>query len=196
MSFWTPEMAEAASTSREVATMSEAITDEAVAAGAERLRMDGHSMLGCGSLASSEDTVRSILEAASPLLALGGIQMVDVAAEARDAYGEHANEIAGRELPDHEWRFELSFRGPGTTGKATMHHGATADDVQAYIAMMRAEGREVELARPMPTREQIAKSWFERGQKTTLVPRTWERAPEWMRRTPYEIADWVLGLLS
>lgn len=47
------------------------IPDKAVEAGAERLRMDGHSMLGCGSLSSSEDTVRGILEAAGPYLTGG-----------------------------------------------------------------------------------------------------------------------------
>lgn len=64
------------------------------------------------------------------------ISMVDIAAEAREMYGEHADEIAGRKLPEHEWRFELRFR---NGGRASMHFGATADDLQAYIEYLERE---------------------------------------------------------
>jgi len=103
------------------------IPDEAVSAGAERLRVDGHSMLGCGTLASSEDTVRGILEAAAPLL--GPRPLLD-----RD---EVASAIV-----------EAAVAFAGSRG--------TPDDCNA--AVVPALESVVEMARPMPTREQIART--------------------------------------
>lgn len=58
------------------------------------------------------------------------ITLVDIAAECREVYGERADEVANRKLPEHEWRFELKFD-DGT--EATLHVGATAADVAAYL---------------------------------------------------------------
>lgn len=59
------------------------------------------------------------------------IWLVDLAAEARKAYGEQANEIVGRELPEHDWRFEM-IRSDGS--RVTFAAGATAEYVATYDA--------------------------------------------------------------
>lgn len=59
------------------------------------------------------------------------IKLIDVAAEARKLYGPRVNEVVGQDLPETDYRFELRF---GDGRRTTMHAGATADDVVAYMA--------------------------------------------------------------
>jgi hypothetical protein len=68
------------------------------------------------------------------------IALVDVAAEAREMYGDAVHEIAP-DLPEHDWRFHVSWdRGEITTeneqitdGRTTFHVGATAGHVAAML---------------------------------------------------------------
>lgn len=59
------------------------------------------------------------------------IRLVDVAAEAREMYGDNADYIAGRTLPEHEWRFEVTT---GSGARCSFHLGATAEHIAAYLA--------------------------------------------------------------
>jgi len=65
-------------------------------------------------------------------------QLVNTAAEARAMFGgaEQANYIAGRQLPDEEWRWVIDFPDGGRT---TLWVGATEADVAAEIANWRPE---------------------------------------------------------
>lgn len=69
------------------------------------------------------------------------IGLVDIAAEAREMYGEDADKIAGRKLPEHEWRFEVTFP---DGSRATMHYEASAAHVQAYVERWETEHPEEE----------------------------------------------------
>lgn len=76
-------------------------------------------------------------EGAPPVSTQPTIRLVDVAAQARELLGDAADDIAragGRRgaLPTHDWRFELDLPNAAT---ATMHAGATARDVAAYLAL-------------------------------------------------------------
>jgi hypothetical protein len=57
------------------------------------------------------------------------IRIVDVAAQARKMYGAKADYVAGRPLPEHDWRLEANTP---TGGEITFSRGATAEDVAAY----------------------------------------------------------------
>lgn len=61
--------------------------------------------------------------------------LVDVAAQARETFGEEgAAFLAGRPLPDHDWRFEIRYETrTGGAGQITMSRGATAGQVAALI---------------------------------------------------------------
>jgi hypothetical protein len=64
------------------------------------------------------------------------IRVVDVAARAREMYGDQAAFVAGRPLPEHDYRFEaVSITGANVTFGAT----ATA----AYVAVWLAERGEL-----------------------------------------------------
>lgn len=68
------------------------------------------------------------------------IALVDVAAQARQMYGDKAAEICPG-LPEHDWRFHVSWdNGQITTeneqttdGRATFHVGATAEHVAELL---------------------------------------------------------------
>jgi hypothetical protein len=68
------------------------------------------------------------------------IGLVDVVAEAVEMYGgrESAEAIVGRELPDRDWRFEITYRG---RSPFAMFQGATAEQVVTLINRDREEGR-------------------------------------------------------
>lgn len=57
------------------------------------------------------------------------ITLIDQAKSARQLYGDKAEFIAGRPLPEHEYRFQATTP---TGGEICFHRGATADDVAAY----------------------------------------------------------------
>lgn len=58
------------------------------------------------------------------------IRVVDVAAQAREAFGSHAEAIAGRPLPEHDFRFEAVT---ATGAQVTFHAGATAEHIATYL---------------------------------------------------------------
>lgn len=59
------------------------------------------------------------------------LQVVDVAAQAREMYGnEAASFIAGRQLPEHDFRFEVLTI---TGAQITFHADATAEDIAKYL---------------------------------------------------------------
>jgi hypothetical protein len=57
------------------------------------------------------------------------VTVIDVADSARQLYGDNADYIAGRKLPEHDYRF--SAQTP-TGGEITFNAGATAEDIAAY----------------------------------------------------------------
>lgn len=57
------------------------------------------------------------------------VTVIDQADSARQLFGDHADYIAGRPLPEHEYRFVAKTP---TGGEITFHLGATAEDVAAY----------------------------------------------------------------
>lgn len=59
------------------------------------------------------------------------IKLVDVAASAREMFGAAADEIAGRRLPEHDWRFEVTT---AAGARISFHSDATAEHVAAYLA--------------------------------------------------------------
>lgn len=59
------------------------------------------------------------------------ITVIDVAMDARMLWGDKADYVAGRILPDHDYRFELRYP---DGARATMHVGAMAGDVAADVA--------------------------------------------------------------
>lgn len=61
------------------------------------------------------------------------IALIDISDTARRMYGslEKASAIYGRPIPVHDYRLHITF---ADGAEATMHHGATADDVAAYLA--------------------------------------------------------------
>jgi hypothetical protein len=61
-----------------------------------------------------------------PIITVG---IIDTAAQARLLYGDNADYIAGRKLPEHEYRLNATTP---TGGTVTFHSGATAEDVAAY----------------------------------------------------------------
>jgi hypothetical protein len=73
------------------------------------------------------------------------IALIDVVATARTLYGGDADRVAGYPLPEHDWRFHVSWdRGKLTTGheqasdgRVTFHGGATAEYVAEYLARER-----------------------------------------------------------
>lgn len=58
------------------------------------------------------------------------VQIIDVAARARALFGDDADLIAGRPLPDHEYRFVASTPAGGTV---TFAVGATAEHVMQHL---------------------------------------------------------------
>lgn len=69
----------------------------------------------------------------TPAPAAGGsphIRVVDVVAQAREIFGDRVEELAGRPLPESDLRLEVVLPG----ARATLHAGATAEDVAAYLA--------------------------------------------------------------
>lgn len=59
------------------------------------------------------------------------IRIVDVAARARELFGDQADYIAGRPLPEHDYRFEVG----SVDGRCmTFGNGDTAAHVAAYLA--------------------------------------------------------------
>jgi hypothetical protein len=59
------------------------------------------------------------------------IKLVDVAGAAREMFGDAADEIAGRRLPEHDWRFEVTT---DAGSRINFHSDATAEHVAAYLA--------------------------------------------------------------
>jgi hypothetical protein len=59
------------------------------------------------------------------------VTIIDVAAQAREMYGDDADLIAGGKLPDHDWRLEVVTPAGASV---TLHRGATAADVAAHLA--------------------------------------------------------------
>lgn len=59
------------------------------------------------------------------------IGVVDVAAHAREIFGDKADLIAGRPMPETDWRFEATLPNGASV---TFHRGATAEHVAAYLA--------------------------------------------------------------
>lgn len=57
------------------------------------------------------------------------VTVIDQADSARQLFGENAEYVIGRPLPEHDYR--LTAKTP-TGGEITFHQGATADDVAAY----------------------------------------------------------------
>lgn len=57
------------------------------------------------------------------------VAVVDISDTARRLYGDRADYIAGRPLPERDYR--LTAKTP-TGGEVSFHQGATADDVAAY----------------------------------------------------------------
>jgi hypothetical protein len=57
------------------------------------------------------------------------VTVIDVADTARRLYGDDADYIAGRTLPEHEYRFSAETP---TGGEITFNSGATAEDIAAY----------------------------------------------------------------
>jgi hypothetical protein len=58
------------------------------------------------------------------------IVLVDIADKARREYGDRADWLTGRQLPEHEWRFVVT----SAAGLSTFPVGATADQVAAALA--------------------------------------------------------------
>lgn len=61
------------------------------------------------------------------------LRIIDNAAQARKLYGDQADYVAGRNLPEHEYRFELVITGDDTRAEVSLHDGATAPHVVAYL---------------------------------------------------------------
>lgn len=57
------------------------------------------------------------------------ITVIDQADSARQLFGDKAEYVVGRPLPEHDYR--LTAKTP-TGGEITFHRGATAHDVAAY----------------------------------------------------------------
>jgi TPP-dependent pyruvate/acetoin dehydrogenase alpha subunit len=57
------------------------------------------------------------------------VTVIDLADSARQLYGENADYIAGRKLPEHDYRF--SAQTP-TGGEISFAEGTTAADIAAY----------------------------------------------------------------
>lgn len=45
-------------------------------------------------------------------------------------YGDRADEVAGRKLPEHEYRFQVHF---DSGARTTFHYGATADHIMDHM---------------------------------------------------------------
>jgi len=58
------------------------------------------------------------------------IKLTDVAGEARAMFGDQADYVAGRKLPDHDWRFEIIFE---SGAQISMNSDADATQVAAAI---------------------------------------------------------------
>lgn len=72
---------------------------------------------------------------------LATVVLIDVATHARLLYGEEgARELLppGASYREHDYRFELTLP---SGARASMHRGATADDVAAYLERDRREAR-------------------------------------------------------
>lgn len=57
------------------------------------------------------------------------IRVVDVAAQAREAFGSHAEAICGR-IPEHDFRFEVVT---ASGAQVTFHAEATAEHIATYL---------------------------------------------------------------
>jgi hypothetical protein len=108
---------------------------------------------------------------------------------ARDALGAALPHLAPQLVVDREAVLSILARfgvgeGPDASSTSTAaYRGHLADAV-------------MERARPMPTREEIAQAYFSHATKGDLVPRSWEKSPEWAKRKSYEMADFILALLT
>ena len=54
------------------------------------------------------------------------VDVIDVSALARELYGK---EIAGRPIPEHDYRFQITW---GNGGRVTFHREATAEHVYEH----------------------------------------------------------------
>lgn len=80
------------------------------------------------------------------------IALVDVAATAREMYGDAAREMYP-DMPEHDWRFEVSYRDGQTTtgtddetdddGRITFHRFADATHIAKYLKSEGIEAAEV-----------------------------------------------------
>jgi hypothetical protein len=59
------------------------------------------------------------------------VEVIDLTDSARQLYGDKADYIAGRKLPDHDYRFSLKTP---TGGEVTFESDATAGRVAEYCA--------------------------------------------------------------
>lgn len=66
------------------------------------------------------------------------VKLIDIADTARRLYGgeEKASYIIGRPLPEHDFRFHISY---GDGGEITFNDGATAADVAAWLKRERIQ---------------------------------------------------------
>jgi hypothetical protein len=67
---------------------------------------------------------------------LAKVEIIDAAEHARELYGEHADNIAGRKLPEHDYRFRMTTK---TGARCTFHAGSTAGHIMEWLA--REKGR-------------------------------------------------------
>lgn len=64
------------------------------------------------------------------------IRIIDVVAQARELFGEEgAAQIAGRPLPEHDYRFEIIASNGTRKSEVTVHAGASlsAEDILALV---------------------------------------------------------------
>lgn len=66
------------------------------------------------------------------------VTIIDVAAQAREMFGDNADLIAGRQLAEHDYRFEAVT---ATGGRVTFHSDATAEHVMTYLTEREREQR-------------------------------------------------------
>jgi hypothetical protein len=64
------------------------------------------------------------------------VTIVDVAAKAREMYGDDFADIAGRPVPRHDWRFEAKTP---TGGDITFGRHTTAEQIATYFAQLEQE---------------------------------------------------------